>query len=91
MPETKQLQSRSIEKVSSIYEALRHKKPVTKKDLKNYIKVFLGVNIPDKKICAEHYSPMDYLWYTFRGSEFTCAWASSPCKTHGPGWPCHKC
>ena len=66
MPEAKQLQPQSIKKVSSIYEALRHKKPLTKKDLKNYIKVFLGVNVPDKKICPEHYSPMDYLWFVFR-------------------------
>ncbi|MBN1973465.1 MAG: hypothetical protein JW787_07480 [Sedimentisphaerales bacterium] len=79
MSETIQLQSQSIEKVSSIYSALRHKKPITKKDLKNYIKVFLGLNIPDKKICLEHSSPMDYLWHAFRGSE-AVAWASSPCK-----------
>ena len=65
MPETKQVQPESVEKASNVYSELRHKKPVTKKDLKNYIKVFLGVNVPDKKICTEHYSPMDYLYHTF--------------------------
>jgi hypothetical protein len=65
MFETNLLQSQSIEKVSDVYSKLRRKAPATKNDLKNYIKVFLGVNIPDRKICAEHSSPMDYLFHTF--------------------------
>ena len=65
MSETIQSQSESIEKVSNVYESLRRKKPVTKKDLKNYIKVFLGIDIPDKKICHEHSSPMDYIYHTY--------------------------
>jgi hypothetical protein len=36
-----------------------------KKDLKNYVKVFLGIDVPDKKICPEHNSPMEYLWHSF--------------------------
>jgi hypothetical protein len=63
MFETNLLQSQSIEKVSDVYSKLRRKAPATKNDLKNYIKVFLGVNIPDRKICAEHSSPMDYLFH----------------------------
>jgi hypothetical protein len=70
MPETKQLQSKSIENLSDVYGEVRRKQPLTKRDLRNYVKVFLGVNIPDKKICAEHSSPMDYLWHVFRDSEF---------------------
>jgi len=54
-----------IEKASSIYSALRRTRPTTRADLKNYIKVFLGIDIPDKKICSEHNSPMDYLWHSF--------------------------
>jgi len=54
-----------IEKASSIYSTLRRTRPRTRADLKNYVKVFLGIEIPDKKICPEHNSPMDYLWHSF--------------------------
>jgi len=55
----------NIEKAASIYSALRRTRPTTKRDLKNYVKVFLGIDVPDRKICPEHNSPMDYLWHTF--------------------------
>ncbi len=48
-----------------IYESLRKSRPTNKHDLKNYVKVFLGLDIPDKKICPEHNSPLDYLWHSF--------------------------
>jgi len=54
-----------IEKAASIYSALRQARPRTRADLKNYVKVFLGIDIPDRKICLEHNSPMDYLWHSF--------------------------
>jgi hypothetical protein len=54
-----------FKKASRIYSELRHIPPATKRDLKNYVKVFLGIDVPDKKICPEHSSPMDYLWYSF--------------------------
>src|SRR4030042_5991408 len=54
-----------IEKAEHIYSVLRRSRPITKVDLKNYVKVFLGVNVPDKIICPEHNSPMDYLWHSF--------------------------
>jgi len=57
--------SGDIEKAVSIYSALRRARPRTKRDLKNYVKVFLGIDVPDKKICTEHNSPMDYLWHSF--------------------------
>jgi len=49
----------------NVYEALRRVRPGTKEDLKNYVKVFLGLDIPNKRICAGHSSPMDYLWHSF--------------------------
>ncbi len=55
----------NIEKAVSVYESLRRTRPKQKRDLKNYVKVFLGIDIPDKKICPEHNSPMDYLWHSF--------------------------
>ncbi|MFQ6034382.1 MAG: hypothetical protein ACE5NM_00855, partial [Sedimentisphaerales bacterium] len=57
--------SSTIETANHIYSALRRTQPRTKQDLKNYVKVFLGLDIPDKRICPEHNSPMDYLWHSF--------------------------
>ncbi|MHC4338022.1 MAG: hypothetical protein ACYSTG_08790 [Planctomycetota bacterium] len=54
-----------IEKASSVYAALQRTRPKCKKDLKNYVRVFLGLDIPDRRICPEHNSPMDYLWHSF--------------------------
>ncbi|HLB74805.1 MAG TPA: hypothetical protein VJJ98_12355 [Sedimentisphaerales bacterium] len=54
-----------IEKATQIYSALMRTCPMTKQDLRNYVKVFLGIDVPDKVICPEHNCPMDYLWHTF--------------------------
>jgi hypothetical protein len=51
--------------ISAVYESLRRIRPATKDDLKNYIKVFLGIDVPDKRICPEHSSPLDYIWHSF--------------------------
>jgi len=48
-----------------LYESLRRTRPSAKSDFKNYVKVFLGLDIPDKRICPEHNSPLDYLWHSF--------------------------
>jgi len=58
------------EKAFHVFSALRRTRPRTKRDLKNYVKVFLGIDIPDKRICCEHNSPMDYLWHSF-SADFT--------------------
>ncbi|HUT44951.1 MAG TPA: hypothetical protein VMX36_01650 [Sedimentisphaerales bacterium] len=57
-----------IERAAHLYAELRRTRPVTRRDLKNYVKVFLGIDVPDKRICPEHQNPMDYLWHTFRES-----------------------
>ncbi|MHC4700469.1 MAG: hypothetical protein ACYTFQ_07825, partial [Planctomycetota bacterium] len=54
-----------VEKATRLCAELRRTPPMTKRDLKNYVKVFLGINVPDKKICSEHQNPMDYLWHSF--------------------------
>lgn len=54
-----------MERATSVYEALRRTRPRTKRDLRNYVKVFLGIDVPDRSICADHSSPMDYLWHCF--------------------------
>ena len=58
--------SNGIERATGVYTELRRTRPSTRRDLKNYVKVFLGIDVPDKRICPEHQSPMDYLWHTFR-------------------------
>lgn len=63
--EPKSVSSGDVEKAGRVYSALRRSRPRSRGDLKNYVKVFLGLNIPDKKICAEHDQPMDYLWHSF--------------------------
>jgi len=54
-----------IKKAASIYSALRQSPPKQKQDLKNYVKVFLGIDIPNKRICPYHNCPLDYLWHSF--------------------------
>jgi len=55
----------NVERAANIYSVLRRSRPRTRRDLKNYVRVFLGINIPDKRICPEHNRPMDYLWHSF--------------------------
>lgn len=66
-----------VEKASELYAALRRRRPINKSELKNYVKVFLGIDVPDKKNCLHHDSPLDYLWHSF-GADF-----SQPGKANG--------
>jgi hypothetical protein len=51
------------EKAEMCYASLREARPATKSALKKYIKEFLGINVPGRRLCADHNSPLDYLWY----------------------------
>jgi hypothetical protein len=57
--------STALARASHIYESLRLTGPATKKHLKNYIKIFLNLDIPDRRICKSHNAPLDYLWHSF--------------------------
>lgn len=50
---------------AGVYEELRRRRPMKREDLRNYVKVFLGVAVPDRRVCPEHHSPLDYLWHSF--------------------------
>jgi hypothetical protein len=65
-----------IQTAASIYQTLRGTRPKSRQDLKNYVKVFLGVDVPNKRICPEHNSPMDYLWHSF-SADFAVSRAAS--------------
>jgi hypothetical protein len=67
-----------ILEANGIYETLRKTMPKTRADLKNYLKVFLGLDIGDTKICPEHNSPMDYLWHSY-SSDFDGQSTSGDC------------
>lgn len=67
MAETGIIESIKAEKV---FSALRKVRPVTKNDLRNYVKVFLGIDVPDQNVCDGHSSPMDYLWHSY-SSDFS--------------------
>jgi len=62
-----------------LYESLRRTRPTTKADLKNYIKVFLGIDVPDKQVCPEHNSPSDYLWHSFNSDFINPKPANADC------------
>jgi len=54
-----------LEKLARICSALRGRAPRTRRDLGNYLRVFLGIEVPDRAVCPEHCAPMDYLWHAF--------------------------
>ncbi len=54
-----------VESATQIYSALQRSRPASRRSLSDYVKVFLGIEVPEKAICPEHNSPMDYLWHTF--------------------------
>ncbi len=65
MAESLLANSRGLKKASDIYARMKKIVPANRGHLRNYIKVYLGTTVPDKPICAEHQSPMDYLWHVF--------------------------
>ncbi len=72
-----------INKAADLDEAARHVRPQTKESLRAYIKSRLGVEVPDRPICPDHKSPMDYLWHTF-SYDFGLPIADGGLKTDRP-------
>jgi hypothetical protein len=59
------IKSKELKKAELVYSELRGFRPRTREDLANYVKVYCGIDLPDKRICGDHDSPMDYLWHSF--------------------------
>jgi len=57
--------SPALTKAKSVYDTLRRTRPRSRQDLKHYVKVFLGIDVPDQTLCPDHSSPLDYLWHSF--------------------------
>lgn len=51
-------------KADGLHEAMRYIRPATPADLKSYVRFFLGIEVPDRRLCPGHSSPMDYLWHS---------------------------
>ncbi len=51
--------------VGLAYEAVRGVAPGRRRDLRNYLKVYLGLDVPDVRVCEGHCSPMDYVWHAW--------------------------
>ncbi len=52
--------------IISINAQMKNYCPRTKEQLRNYVKAFMGISVPDKSMCGNHASPMDYLWHSFK-------------------------
>ncbi|MDD5327273.1 MAG: hypothetical protein PHY02_05605 [Phycisphaerae bacterium] len=72
--------SELIEKATEVYSRLRRRAPSSRGDIKNYVKVYLGIDIPDKRICEGHNSPMDYLWHSYSADLSTSLKAGFPAE-----------
>ncbi len=59
-PAETNLSAEGGQKAQKVYSQLRLIRPVTRKMLRDYVKVFIGIDVPDKKICppsAVSYKP----------------------------------
>ena len=54
-----------IERADGVYGDLRKVAPVSRAGLRDYVKIFLGIDVPDVSCCDGHCSPMDYLWHCY--------------------------
>ena len=79
-----------LQTASHAYKQSRLIRPVTRQGLRNYVRQYLGVDVPNVRMCDDHATPMDYLWYAFN-ADFTAGasngdavvWANrSGGKTH---------
>lgn len=51
--------------MSEHIEGLRLFRPKTRDQLSRYVRYFLKIKTPDRRVCPGHASPMDYLWHSY--------------------------
>jgi len=61
MDQNDELELRRI-RARKFYKSFRESPPKTKRQLRLWVKKFLGFNVPDTKVCENHDTPMDFLW-----------------------------
>ncbi|MBN1787447.1 MAG: hypothetical protein JW806_03545 [Sedimentisphaerales bacterium] len=81
---TTALSTQNLIYAAGLYEKLKNTMPKSRTDLKNYLRVFARLNIPDKKICPEHNSPADYLWHCYTELTEPGAKATGDCIVWAP-------
>ena len=55
----------SREKIKAIIRRVRRCRPRSREQLRNYVRVFLGMDVPGCAMCEGHNAPMDYLWHSY--------------------------
>jgi hypothetical protein len=78
-------------RVADVYERLRGRRPRSKKELRDYVKVFLEIDVPQKRICPEHASPLDYLLYSFAADFPESRGQGQSCPNSSTHRPIHSC
>ena len=64
---------------SNLYSLLKNTAPRTKADLLNYVKAYLGIDLPDISLCRDHATPADYLWHCYNADFVSPAPANADC------------
>lgn len=55
----------AISDIAKIKDWIADVRPRTKYSLRDFIRVFFGVTVPDKVATPGHATPMDYIWFAF--------------------------
>jgi len=50
-----------------LLDRFRGCRPRSRGELRAYVKAYLGISVPDQRVCGGHSSPMDYLAWAFLG------------------------
>jgi len=67
-------------RVRRMVEALRVRRPRGREELAAYVRAFLGLRVPGRRVCEGHDSPMDYLAYAVLGEETPLRLAAERCQ-----------
>jgi len=76
-------------RVRRMVESLRGRRPRDRRELAAYVRAFLGLKVPGRRVCAGHDSPMDYLAYAVLGEDGaspTLIWNDSCQRVFGLGF-----